>query len=455
MIPVTNIPLESIYIEERARKDLGKNSRIESETLESLVISIKDKGLISPIAVEKMSDGRYLLLAGERRLTACELLEWKDIPVRIYEGLNQIDRGAIELAENIYRKDMTWDEQVLLKKKIHEHQIAIYGEWKNKDQGGWTGEKTAAMLGESKSSLYDDLGLAEALEAIPELRKFRTKDEVVKTLKALEKDVRRDKAVAEFKAKKVSTSEDLQKRHLIDCYNISDYFDWVRRQPSDTYDMAEIDPPYGVDLINAKMSDESVDSILHSAADYTDVPADEYVAFITSVLTETFRILKPDSWLILWFGWRWFPEVFQAARVAGFIGNNIPLIWTKGQGQTKQPNLYMGSAHEPAFYLRKGNPKLNKPGRLNTFDYSTISPQHKVHPTERPIDMMTDLLSTFVMPNSKIVSPFLGSGNTILAANNINCECEGCDLSQVYKDSFIVKVDNGTIGDFNSLRRKE
>jgi ParB family chromosome partitioning protein len=65
------MPVSAIIIGERHRKDMGD--------LASLARSIRDIGLLHPIVVSQ--DG--LLLAGGRRLEACKMLGWQDIPVTI------------------------------------------------------------------------------------------------------------------------------------------------------------------------------------------------------------------------------------------------------------------------------------------------------------------------------------------------------------------------------------
>ncbi len=83
------LPISRIKVRSRFRKSLGD--------IQSLAASIKDVGLLHPIVVRR--DGR--LIAGERRLRACQLLGWKHVPVNVID-IDQIVRG--EFAENAFRK---------------------------------------------------------------------------------------------------------------------------------------------------------------------------------------------------------------------------------------------------------------------------------------------------------------------------------------------------------------
>jgi ParB-like nuclease domain len=87
--------IDEIRIVQRCRQELGG--------LEALAASIQQHGLIHPIVIAQ--DGT--LVAGERRLKACQLLGWVEIDVRVYEDLTDAERWAIELEENLQRKDLT------------------------------------------------------------------------------------------------------------------------------------------------------------------------------------------------------------------------------------------------------------------------------------------------------------------------------------------------------------
>jgi site-specific DNA-methyltransferase (adenine-specific) len=92
------------------------------------------------------------------------------------------------------------------------------------------------------------------------------------------------------------------------------------------------------------------------------------------------------------------------------------------------------------FYAWKGQPALNKAGRSNEFHFSPVPANQKSHPTERPIELMKEIYDTFAFSGSRILIPFLGSGNGLLAANQLGMSACGFELSKSYKDSFLVKA---------------
>lgn len=97
--PIENVPIGSITVGKRLRKDLGD--------IEVLAESIQTHGLLHPLTV----DDDLTLIAGERRLRAMKLLGFEEVPIRRWQALGADDRRLIELEENVRRKDLTPAEQ--------------------------------------------------------------------------------------------------------------------------------------------------------------------------------------------------------------------------------------------------------------------------------------------------------------------------------------------------------
>jgi protein gp37 len=101
-----NIPIRSIKIGERHRKDMGN--------LAALAESIHEHGLLQPIGITK----DHRLVFGERRLRACQdILQWDGIPAQIVD-VQSIIEG--EYAENELRKNFTPSERVAIAKEIEQ-----------------------------------------------------------------------------------------------------------------------------------------------------------------------------------------------------------------------------------------------------------------------------------------------------------------------------------------------
>ena len=77
----------------------------DEEALEELADSIRTLGLIQPVTVRKVGDGRYQIISGERRFRACKLSGMDMIPAYIRDA---DDQGMLEMAivENVQRQDL-------------------------------------------------------------------------------------------------------------------------------------------------------------------------------------------------------------------------------------------------------------------------------------------------------------------------------------------------------------
>jgi ParB family transcriptional regulator, chromosome partitioning protein len=86
------------------RKDLLDGQ--SDSTIDDLARSIEKQGLLSPITVYKRTDGRYALIAGQRRFLACRKLGKATISAVVRDTMNAGDATAISLVENVHRADM-------------------------------------------------------------------------------------------------------------------------------------------------------------------------------------------------------------------------------------------------------------------------------------------------------------------------------------------------------------
>ncbi len=84
----------------------------DEEELRELAESIRAEGLLQPIVVRKAGDGKYQLIAGERRWRACKTLRLKTIPARIIEA-GDASSASISLIENLQRAGLNPIEEAL------------------------------------------------------------------------------------------------------------------------------------------------------------------------------------------------------------------------------------------------------------------------------------------------------------------------------------------------------
>jgi DNA modification methylase len=425
---VEMVALKNIEVGERAREVMGDLDEIES--------SMQSRGLISPLAVKENENGSYMLLAGERRYLVLQRNEVATVPVRVYPSdISQFEIKSIELAENMFRKDFEYWEYDNLVREVHSLQQEIHGaKAPGPGEGGWSTENTSNMLGISKGSVSTAISRANAREAFPQL--FET----CKTQKDASKlmDNMAESVVKEAIAKRIEANrDDSSLTQLAKRYIIKDFFEGVKDIPSEVIHLVEIDPPYAIDLKKAKKTD----GVAIGTADYNEVDSLNYQVFLANTFKECYRVMTQNSWLLCWFAPEpWFEIVFRELQIAGFQSTRMCGIWTKGYGQSKRPEMHLANSYEMFFYAWKGRPALNKAGRSNEFEFSPIAAQNKTHPTERPVELMKEIYDTFAFPGSQVLIPFLGSGSGIIAAYELGMTATGFELSEGYRNSFLLRV---------------
>ena len=117
------LPLQSIEISANApRKDY------DEEQIEELIKDIKQKGILEPILVQKSrtySDNsqKFLLISGHRRLRAASKIGLQTIPARIKPSYSEDEKLAVQLCENIQRKDLHPVEIALILRYFFERGI--------------------------------------------------------------------------------------------------------------------------------------------------------------------------------------------------------------------------------------------------------------------------------------------------------------------------------------------
>ncbi len=128
---------------------------IEQEKLLELSESIKVQGVISPIIVRALDNGKYEIIAGERRFRASKLAGKKTIPA-IVRRIDDKNALAMALIENMQREDLNAMEEALGVKRLI-------------DEFGYTHEEAADAIGRSRSATSNLLRLLNLSSAVQQM----------------------------------------------------------------------------------------------------------------------------------------------------------------------------------------------------------------------------------------------------------------------------------------------
>lgn len=125
------------------------------QELAELAASIRAQGLIQPVTVRPAADGRYQLVAGERRLRATRDLGWTTIRA-IVRPVDDRQLLELSLVENLLRADLNEIEVAEALSRLQ-------------NQYGYTTSQLAEVLGKSRPAVSNTLRLLELPQAVQEL----------------------------------------------------------------------------------------------------------------------------------------------------------------------------------------------------------------------------------------------------------------------------------------------
>ncbi len=130
-------------------------TRMDAGSLEELAASIRAQGVMSPILVRPIGDGRYEIIAGERRWRAAQIADLSDVPVLIREIPDEAAL-AMSLIENIQREDLNPLEEA-------------QGIQRLIDEFSMTHQQAADAVGRSRPATTNLLRLLTLTEPVREL----------------------------------------------------------------------------------------------------------------------------------------------------------------------------------------------------------------------------------------------------------------------------------------------
>ena len=145
-------------------------------------------------------------------------------------------------------------------------------------------------------------------------------------------------------------------------------------------------------------------------------------------LPEIYRVLKNKAHCYIMINSRNLKDLQVEAEKVGFKFQNL-LVWDKGN---VTPNQYYMGGYELILMLRKGGAKpINNMGTSNIIKIPNIIGK-KQHPTEKPIKLMEILIENSSNEGDVVMDPFMGSGSTAKAADNLKRKFIGSEIDETY-----------------------
>jgi site-specific DNA-methyltransferase (adenine-specific) len=200
----------------------------------------------------------------------------------------------------------------------------------------------------------------------------------------------------------------------------------MARYPDNYFDLAIVDPPYGIDIHKMNYT-QSTKGGITKRNDYSgitdwdsNVPTQEY-------FTELFRVSKNQ---IIWGG-----NYFDLPLTKSWI------IWDK-KTEEKYSNdfadceMAWNSFNKPAKVVRYLWSGMLQPNMKNK--------QKRIHPTEKPFQLYKWILDKYAKQGDKILDTHLGSGSIAIACYDYGFDLTACELDKEYFESAIKRIENHT-----------
>ena len=133
-----------------------------------------------------------------------------------------------------------------------------------------------------------------------------------------------------------------------------------------------------------------------------------------------------------------FPLI-QLAKKHGFP-NYINVVFRKNfSAQVLKANMrIVGNAEYGLIFYRDKLPKFNNNGKMvfNIMDWDRDTETEKIHPTQKPIKVLENLIKIFTDEGDVVIDPVAGSGSTLIAAENLKRKAYGFEIDKkFYQDA--------------------
>ena len=403
-ISVKQVPISRLKPSER-------NARTHSKKqIEKIAGSITKFGWTAPIVI----DAEFQVLAGHGRLAAAEFLEMTKVPCITVEGLTEQQRREYILADNRIAEAAGWDSK---------------------------------LLGLELSELRLEGADLKALGfTAPELRKFAP---APKGSTDPEEPDDEEEPVPELAVPVTQLGEMwLLGTHRLLCGDATAKDDVERvLEGGVPVRITVTDPPYGVNYDPAWREKAADDGFIEGAGRSNgEVKNDDRADWRTAFA------LFPGDVAYVWHGGL-AAGVFQTGIEEAGFEIRAQNIWNK-------PVMAIGRGayhwkHEPCWYgVRKGTTAHWRGGRSQTtvWDISNVRRQSGAegedtatnHSTQKPVECMARPIRNHTDPGEGVFDPFLGSGTTLIAAQQNGRVCYAIELDPGYVDVAVRRWQNLT-----------
>ena len=208
---------------------------------------------------------------------------------------------------------------------------------------------------------------------------------------------------------------------------LGDCLEEMKKLPDKSVDLVVTDPPYkviggGANHPTINMKGSVVGKNDGKIFKHNDIEISEW-------LPEVKRVMKDDTQGYIFTNQLNLLPYLKEIEKQGLEVHRV-LIWDKGIATWTR--WYMKS-YEPIIFFRKGKAKaINEQGTKDII--SVANPREKIHPTEKPTNLISVLIRNSSNGDDVVFDPFMGSGTTGCACKELGRDFIGIELNEEYYD---------------------
>lgn len=202
---------------------------------------------------------------------------------------------------------------------------------------------------------------------------------------------------------------------MVELLNI-DCMEYMATLPDKAFDLAVVDPPYGLDDWNERGSNKKLYDKPHM--NLAQIQNFETKTPTQGYFNELFRVSKHQ---IIWGGNHFLDFLGRTKQIIvwdktirGMHFNDCEIAW--GSGIKEACRIYTKSANDLS----------------------------RIHPTQKPVALYDWLLRNYAKPGQRILDTHLGSGSSAIAAHYFGCDFVGCEIDTDYFNAAKERFDRET-----------
>lgn len=192
-------------------------------------------------------------------------------------------------------------------------------------------------------------------------------------------------------------------------------------------------PQWYVDGDNKNGESKKAKSSFFDTDGYFRIP--EYMHFCSKMLIKEPKEVGKAPAMIVFCAFEQMQQIIEYGKKYGFM-KSYPLVFVKNySGQVLKANMKIVGATEYAVVLYRDKlPKFNNNNRMifNWFKWERDTTTPKIHPTQKPVQLLKQLIEIFTDEGDVVIDPCAGSGSTLRACAEINRSCYGFEIKKDY-----------------------